>query len=156
MAPSSSKLTIHPWLDQPVCVQQNSIPPMETVPLQRVPKDVFVDGTHRRLLPSRTRRRLERTPKESSTRCPCHTQRGSSARIHSATPNLRNAHHIWSKFHGVHPRPIQVGKRTIRTNRHLKTFSRIWEKQSERNRSPSNISHANWSVEHVPKLRTKS
>jgi hypothetical protein len=60
----------------PTRVQQNSIPSMETVPLQRGPKDVLVNGTHRRLLPSRTRRRLERAPKESSTRCPCHTQRG--------------------------------------------------------------------------------
>jgi hypothetical protein len=112
-----SKQAHHPPMVGPTCVQQNSIPPMETVPLQRGPKDVFVNGTHRRLLLSRTRCRLERTPKESSTRCPCHPQRGSSARIHLATPNLHNAHHIWSQFYRLHQRPVQVGKRTLRTVR---------------------------------------
>ncbi len=50
---------------------------METVPLQRGQKDVLLNGTHRRLLPDRTRCRLERTPKKSNTCYPGNPKRGS-------------------------------------------------------------------------------
>jgi hypothetical protein len=45
-------------------LQQNSLPTMENLPLQRGAENVHIFGRNRRLLPCCAQRRLERTPQK--------------------------------------------------------------------------------------------
>jgi hypothetical protein len=96
MAPSQSeltRLTIHPWLDQPIYnrIRYSQWKLYLYNAAQKMCSSMDPTGAYFLVA-------LDadwNLPKESSARYPCYKQRGSSARIHSAAPNLHHAHHIW-------------------------------------------------------------
>ncbi len=123
MAPVASKLTIHPWLDQPV---YNRI---------RYPQwKLYLYNAAQKMCSS-----MEPTgayflvaldadwnahPKNQVPAI--HATHNAAAVPASIRPRpilFHDANHIWSQLHRLHQRPVQVGKRTLRTNRRSRNYS---------------------------------